>query len=124
MRIAALRADIWNCWGTPETMAQKIAVFDAHCEAVSRDPAAVERSTQAVVLMSQDQATLDTWRHETSPMPVLIGSPAEISEQIGAYERLGISEFVVSDRSLGREVSARLDRMATFLDEVAAPFRN
>jgi alkanesulfonate monooxygenase SsuD/methylene tetrahydromethanopterin reductase-like flavin-dependent oxidoreductase (luciferase family) len=57
-------------------------------------------------------------------MPVLIGSPAEISEQIGAYERLGISEFVVSDRSLGREVSARLDRMATFLDEVAAPFRN
>jgi F420-dependent oxidoreductase-like protein len=124
MRIAARHADIWNCWGTPETMGHKVSVFDAHCEAVSRDPASVERSTQAMVFSSDDQSELARWRERDFPMPALVGSPAEITDRLGAYQRLGIEEFVVLDRTLGSELSARLEHMEAFLENVAAPLRN
>jgi F420-dependent oxidoreductase-like protein len=124
MKMAARRADIWNCWGTPETAAHKKAVFDAHCETVGRDPSSVRRSTQALVRMSDDQALLKKWRQQAPVMPSLIGSPAEIGEQLGEYARLGLDEFVVVDRSLGRDHAERLEGMAQFLDVVAAPYRS
>jgi F420-dependent oxidoreductase-like protein len=124
MKIAARRADIWNCWGTPETMAHKISVLDAHCEAVARDPGSLERSTQAVLHISEDRARLDAWRSKPQAMPTLIGTPAEVSEQLGAYQALGIDEFVVVERALGQEHAARLENMAAFLEGPAAPFRH
>ena len=124
MRMAARWADIWNCWGTPDLIAHKKAVFEAHCEAVSRDPASVERSTQALLRMSDDPALLERWRGQGPGMPSLIGTPAEIGEHFGEYERLGIDEFVVVDRALGSELSRRLDNMAQLLEEVAAPYRS
>jgi F420-dependent oxidoreductase-like protein len=123
MRIAARRADIWNCWGTPESLVHKKSVFDAHCEAVGRDPAAVQRSTQALVRMSDDPSELDRLRGKPDERSI-VGTPAEIGAYLAAYERLGIDEFVVSDRVLGRSLGARLDAMAQFLEEVAAPFRS
>jgi F420-dependent oxidoreductase-like protein len=124
MKMAARQADMWNCWGTPSTIAHKISVLDAHCEAISRDPASLERSTQAHLYISDDQAKIDQWRAQEFPMPVLVGTPSEITEHLGAYERLGVDEFVVVDRTLGSSLSARLDRMAAFLENVAAPLRS
>jgi F420-dependent oxidoreductase-like protein len=123
MKMAARRADIWNCWGTPDTAAHKKIVFDAHCEAVGRDPDSVLRSTQALVRMSDDRGLIAKWQAQEPAMPSLIGTPAEIGEHLAAYERLGIVEFVVVDRTLGRELGERLETMAQFLEEVAAPFR-
>lgn len=123
MRIAARRADIWNCWGTPETMAHKISVLDAHCEAVSRDPRTLERSTQALLFMSDDESKLAEWRSRPHRVPTLIGTPSELSDQLVSYERLGIDELVVVDRTLGQDLSSRLDAMAAFLEDVAAPLR-
>jgi F420-dependent oxidoreductase-like protein len=123
MRMAAREADIWNTWGTPMTMAHKIAVLDAHCEALSRDPASIERSTQALLLMSDDQVKLEEWRERDFPMPALVGTPSEIGDNLGAYERLGIDEFVVADRVLGRDLAERLEQMGRFIEDVAGPFR-
>jgi F420-dependent oxidoreductase-like protein len=120
MKIAARRADIWNCWGTPKTMEHKLEVLDAHCEAVGRDPGTLERSTQALVLISEDPAQLASWRAETT-YPALIGTPAEIGAALADYQRLGIDEFVVSDTTLGRDVTERREGMDRFLTEVAAP---
>jgi len=123
MRIAARHGDIWNCWATPETMAHKIAVLEAHCEAVSRDPATLQRSTQALLHITEDRAELEDWRSRPHAMPTLVGAPSEVSEALAAYERLGVDEFVVVGRSLGGEQSARLENMAAFLEGPAAPFR-
>jgi F420-dependent oxidoreductase-like protein len=123
MKLAARRADIWNCWSTPEIAAHKKAVFGAHCEAVGRDPSSVQRSTQALVRMSDDPTLLARWR-EGPAMPSLIGTPAEIGEHLAEYERLGIDEFVVVDDPLGRDLNERLETMARFLEDVAAPFRS
>jgi F420-dependent oxidoreductase-like protein len=123
MKIAARHADIWNCWGTPGTMAHKLSVLDAHCDAVGRDPATLGRSTQALVHMSGSAAELPEWRRQDGH-PTIEGTPAEIAEALAEYQRLGLDEFVVSDRVLGRDAEERRDAMEHFLTEVAAPFRS
>ncbi|MGH9170924.1 MAG: TIGR03560 family F420-dependent LLM class oxidoreductase [Acidimicrobiales bacterium] len=124
MKIAARQADIWNCWGTPETMAAKLRVLDAHCESVGRDPATLERSTQVQLRMSDDPSLLAQWRAGETRNPSIVGTPNEIGAALSEYERLGLHEFVVPDRMLGRDTAERRDTMERFLTEVAAPFRS
>ena len=45
LRLVALYADACNVFGSPEGIARKYAILDAHCAAVGRDPAEIERST-------------------------------------------------------------------------------
>jgi F420-dependent oxidoreductase-like protein len=123
MGIAARWADIWNYWGTPDTIAHKLEVLNRHCERAGRDPKTLERSTQALVRMSADRGELDLLRAEPPRQPSITGTPAEIGEAFARYADLGIAEFVVSDRTLGDSRSARFDTMARLVEEVAAPFR-
>ncbi len=44
LRIAAEHADIWHCFGTPETLAYKSQVLNDWCLRVGRDPASIERA--------------------------------------------------------------------------------
>ncbi len=124
MRLAARFADIWNCWGTPELISHKISVLERHCEENGRDPATLERSAQALVTMSKDPEQLAAGRAQAGGSPALVGTPEQISEQLAAYEQIGLDEFVVSDRTLGDDLSQRHETMTTFLQEVAAPFRS
>lgn len=124
MGLAARRADIWNCWGTPETMARKIALLDSHCEAISRDPASLGRSAQALLFISRDRTKLAQLRESPTAMPTLIGTPSEMTESLASYDRLGVDEFVVLDRSLGASLNERLETMAMLLEDVAGPLRD
>jgi F420-dependent oxidoreductase-like protein len=45
LRLVAQYADACNVFGSPEGIARKYAILDAHCTAVGRDPAEIERST-------------------------------------------------------------------------------
>jgi hypothetical protein len=45
LRLVAKHADIWHGFTNAETYPGKAAVLDGHCDAVGRDPAAVERSS-------------------------------------------------------------------------------
>jgi F420-dependent oxidoreductase-like protein len=45
LRLVAQYADACNVFGTPETIARKYRILDAHCDAVGRDPTEIERST-------------------------------------------------------------------------------
>lgn len=124
MRIAAIHADIWNYWGTPESLGHKLEVLEQHCVEVGRDPATLERSTQALVHMSEDQSEVARLRAETSHQPALCGSPGEIGEALARYNALGIDEFVLPDRTLGGSRQERDEAAAHFLEEVARPFRS
>ncbi len=44
LRIVAEYADIWNAFGTPETLAHKDRILREHCLAVGRDQATIERT--------------------------------------------------------------------------------
>lgn len=43
LRIAAAYADAWHTWATPEDLARKNRVLDAHCADIGRDPSTIRR---------------------------------------------------------------------------------
>jgi F420-dependent oxidoreductase-like protein len=45
LRLVAQYADACNVFGSPEAIARKYAILEAHCAAVGRDPSEIERST-------------------------------------------------------------------------------
>src|SRR6266567_1357761 len=58
LRIVAQYANIWNFAGGPvDQFRHKNEVLDAHCAAIGRDPAAIDRSVQLVVTPADLNAT-------------------------------------------------------------------
>jgi len=123
LRVAARFADEWNVWGTPELLAHKGAVLERHCEDVGRDPTAIARSTQALLFMSDDQEFLQRIRDADMPRPMLIGTPAEITETLLRYREAGVDEFIVPDFTLPAVGPQRWDIMDRFIGEAATDLR-
>ena len=118
LRIAARWADEWNVWGTPEILAHKGAVLEAHCQDLGRDPKAIHRSAQALIFMSDDAATLERWNAAPSAMPKLVGTPEALRDRLAAYAEAGVNEFILPDFTLGQG-DARERALDTFLKRVA-----
>jgi F420-dependent oxidoreductase-like protein len=104
LRLVAQYADACNVFGTPEAIARKYAILDAHCAAVGRDPGEVERSTLQNVRVSPDGAR----GSET---------PARVVERCGELADAGAEHIIlavadVHDPSrldlLGRDVLAQV----------------
>jgi F420-dependent oxidoreductase-like protein len=121
LRIAAAYADEWNVWGEPEVLRQKGEVLDRHCEALGRDPASIERSAQAILYLSDDESWLATQRERSFGRPVMIGTPAQLQDIVGAYRDAGVDEIIVPDWNLRSRRAEVLDR---FQAEVASAFRS
>jgi F420-dependent oxidoreductase-like protein len=109
LRIAALYADEWNVWGTPETLARKGAILDRHCEEVGRDPATIRRSAQALVTISNDPAVVE--RARQPGRPVLAGSAEEIVDVLGRHAEAGVDEFIVPGMNLGERAREVYDQL-------------
>lgn len=118
LRIAAKWANEWNVWGTPETLAHKISVLEAHCRDLGRDPGTIRKSAQALLFMGEDQAWLDKMRSAPSPMARMIGTPAELRDLVAQYADAGVDELIIPDFTLGGG-DATKRAMDTFLKEVA-----
>lgn len=123
LRIAARHADAWNCWGTPASLAHKGAVLDRHCADLGRDPATIERSGQALVVVSDDRAIVDAARGSGDGRPRAVGTPAELVDLVGAYVDAGLDELVVPDFAFPPAGPARWEMMDCFAERVASVFR-
>jgi F420-dependent oxidoreductase-like protein len=121
LRIVAERADIWNTWGRPDVIAHKSAVLDRHCAQLGRDPATITRSAQALILLDAkpDEVQAQAAR---SPLPMIGGSDDQLVETLGRYAEIGVSEFIVSDRTLGPG-NQRREAMDRFIERIAGPHR-
>lgn len=119
LRIAARFAQEWNVWSTPEIFAHKSSVLDQHCADLDRDPATIHRSTQALLFLSDDQAFLAKMRERDIGMPTLVGTPAELVDQVGAYRDAGVDELIIPDFTLGAGEQRR-DILDRFHQEVVA----
>ncbi len=107
LRIVARHADMWNAFGTPETLAAKDAVLRAHCADVGRDPAAIERSVGCKITIRSTEAEADramrAWlAHNRTPpermdgdASVWTGTPEHIAETMLAYRKVGFDTFIV-----------------------------
>jgi len=83
LRLVAQYADACNVFGTPEAIARKYAILDAHCAAVGRDPAEIERSTLQNVRVSADGAR----GAET---------PAQVVDRFGELSDAGAQHVIVA----------------------------
>ncbi|WCO65279.1 LLM class flavin-dependent oxidoreductase [Iamia majanohamensis] len=122
LRIAALHADEWNSWATVEQLRHRSDVLARHCADVGRDPGAIRRSTQAVVHLVDDPVEADRLRAEPSSRPRLVGTPAQLVDQVGAYAEAGLDELVVPDWTMGTG-PGRLEVLDRIQAEVAPAFR-
>ena len=123
---AARWAHEWNMWSTPETNVERAAVLHRHCESIGRDPAAITRSTQALVFLAEDGSPESIRRQQElterySPRPSVAGTAAQIAEQVAGYGEVGVSEFIVPDLTLGTGAQ-RTDTLDALI-EAFAPLR-
>jgi alkanesulfonate monooxygenase SsuD/methylene tetrahydromethanopterin reductase-like flavin-dependent oxidoreductase (luciferase family) len=106
LRIVAGYADIWNAFGTPETLAHKEEVLRTHCAQVGRNPATIERSVgcKIVIRSTEDAAKArqaEIIRHNLIPPERLldditwwVGTPDQIAETMRAYRAIGFDTFL------------------------------
>jgi F420-dependent oxidoreductase-like protein len=120
MAIAARHAAIWNAWTTPEDLAECNEVLDAHCATIGRDPKTIERSTQALVFLSTDEAWLARHR-EGAGRASIVGTPAEVTEIVGRYRAAGCDELIVPCFTLG-SLDRCLETLELFSRDVASHF--
>ncbi len=121
MRIAAQYADEWNVWSEPDLFAHKMGVLRAHCDGLGRDPSSIHTSTQALLFLSDDEEFLAKMRGRDIGAKTMIGTPAELTDIVGAYRDAGVDELIVPDFNLGagHQRAEILDRFKT---EVAVHF--
>jgi len=107
LRIVAQYADIWNAFGTPETLAHKDGILREHCAAVGRDPATIERSVGCKITIRSTEAEALKARnslleHNRTPLANVegdhtfwTGTPEQIAATILDYRAIGFHTFLV-----------------------------
>ena len=121
LRIAAKYANEWNVWGTPEVLAHKGAILNRYCEEIGRDPKSIARSTQGMLMFTEDAAVLE--RMKASGRPVIGGDGPGIRAIVERYAEAGVDELIIPGFNLGRSLAETTSIMDRFQDEVMAHFK-
>jgi alkanesulfonate monooxygenase SsuD/methylene tetrahydromethanopterin reductase-like flavin-dependent oxidoreductase (luciferase family) len=133
LRIVARHADIWNVFGTPETVAHKDEILRAHCADVGRDPDAIERTLGCKIVIG-DTAEAARRKYEAivahnkipperlaGDITWFIGTPDQIAETLLTYRAIGFNAFLCETpapydletmESLARVVRPMVERAA------------
>lgn len=114
LNLVARRADQWNMWSLPELMAERSARLEQACEKIGRDPSSIHRSTQALVMVTDDIDKARELTESAAPRAVVAGPPERFAETVHAWAEVGIDEVIVPDGFLGRgqERLENLDALA------------
>lgn len=99
--LVARRAQEWNMWGLPELIAARSAVLDRRCEEIDRDPATIHRSTQALVLVTEDPTAATAFVDAVAPRAAIAGPPEHFAEVVEQWAAVGVDEVIVPDVALG-----------------------
>ena len=120
LRITCTHAQEWNTWGGPDRAHEARRAFTTACDAVGTDPASIHTSVQALIVMTDDQATID--QAYAGPMGdrMVAGSDDHIVAKLGRYIEQGYDEFVVFDGTLGVTAEERLDSYRRFRADIAS----
>jgi alkanesulfonate monooxygenase SsuD/methylene tetrahydromethanopterin reductase-like flavin-dependent oxidoreductase (luciferase family) len=98
LRVVAESADIWNVYlRLPrEDHLHKLDVLRRHCEDVGRDPAEIRRSQIVAVFPAKSEALAKEKAASRSRSNPIAGTPEQVAEELLAYVRLGVSDFLCS----------------------------
>lgn len=108
--LVARHADHWNMWGLPDVLAERAEVLARRCEAVDRDPTTVHRSTQALVMLTDDATRAAAFVESVAPRAAFAGTAEEFAELCDRWADVGVDEVIVPDAALGTG-APRLERL-------------
>jgi alkanesulfonate monooxygenase SsuD/methylene tetrahydromethanopterin reductase-like flavin-dependent oxidoreductase (luciferase family) len=113
--IIARHASEWNCtYVGVDRFRELSAALDEHCLAIGRDPHSLRRSLMIPFVISLDEASLerriDAQRAMFPGLPATLaewraagfigGRPAEVVEQLRAFEAAGVARFLLQQNDL------------------------
>ncbi|HEY6530961.1 MAG TPA: LLM class flavin-dependent oxidoreductase [Acidimicrobiales bacterium] len=116
--VVARQADEWNMWSLPAAMEVAAERLARHCDEIGRDPASIRRSTQALVLVTEDRAAADAGVERAGGRAAVAGPPEVFAETVAGWSEAGVDEVIVPDWDLG-PVDARADVMDALREAVA-----
>ncbi|HYM51196.1 MAG TPA: LLM class F420-dependent oxidoreductase [Candidatus Limnocylindrales bacterium] len=130
LRIVAQRGDASNFGGTLDQVRHKCEVLQQHCRDVGRDYDAITKSVSfepVIIRATEPQARAAAERVKPAGMPsvdawaslALIGSPEQCIERIRAYERVGISYFILYFHGVAED----LEPLRLFAEQVLPALR-
>ena len=105
--VVARHADEWNLWGLPPWIADRSAVLARRCEEAGRDPDGIRRSTQALILPTDDDAAARGFLARVAPRAAVAGPWSLIVDTVGEWAAAGVDELIVPDTPLGRGAERR-----------------
>jgi alkanesulfonate monooxygenase SsuD/methylene tetrahydromethanopterin reductase-like flavin-dependent oxidoreductase (luciferase family) len=106
LRSVARYADMWNAMGPPEVLRHKDEVLRAHCEAVGRDQAQIERTAGCKpIIRDTPKEARRVWEaqmaHNRTPMADVedddtfwVGTPEQVASEMRARHELGFHTFI------------------------------
>lgn len=130
LRIAAKYADEWNFWGPTSVIKRKLSVLEDHCETYGTSFNDIDISWFTRCLVRETTAEVDAvldeaprFRDPDPDDPIssynnLIGTPAEIVEQLEPYQELGVDEVDIEFIDFPEQTGLEL-----FADRVVPEFR-
>lgn len=101
LRLVARRADQWNMWSLPAVMAERANELARACAEYDRDPATIHRSTQALVLVTDNVDKALTFEESVAPRAAVAGPPGRFAESVEMWGEAGVDEVIVPDMFLG-----------------------
>lgn len=106
--IVARYADLWNAYGSPESIAASDAILREHCASIGRDPEAIERTVNLNVVVRGTRAEAErvwagysaTHRPREGEGRLSVGGPvAEAAATLAGYVAVGIRHPILIFRT-------------------------
>ncbi len=130
LRIVATHADRWNFGGSADEFALKIPILEAHCAAVGRNPAVIEKSWfgNVIVEMSEERVKARLAKRGVTGGNMdeavaqlqgrtIAGTPDQVAAQLRKFIGVGVTHFIAM---FGRV--DRLEATELFAKEVMPRF--
>lgn len=125
LRTVASRADAWNTSGTLDEVRGHLDILAEHGADIGRDIATIEKSISFPIILRDDPAAAasvygallaNNGVTDMGKVPVLLGSPDEVADQLRPYAELGFETVIVRmPAPYDRET---IDRMARVQERV------
>ncbi|MEO8040825.1 MAG: TIGR03560 family F420-dependent LLM class oxidoreductase [Betaproteobacteria bacterium] len=120
LKTLAKYGDVMNVFGTPETVAKKIAIMEQHCRDIGRNPAEIERTISASVIVTENQGLIDRLipmfaagtglKPDEAKKVLPIGSAEHVRGIMEQYAEIGITQVIMQTQGpWKREVYQRIN---------------